>query len=66
MFQADWEAHPPALIIDMSTVVPDWRIHPHDRYPAPPGVSSRISGGGRDQWRNNLSSALAQNWKRCP
>jgi hypothetical protein len=34
MFQADWEAHPPALIIDMSTVVPDWRTNPMTRYPA--------------------------------
>jgi 4-amino-4-deoxy-L-arabinose transferase-like glycosyltransferase len=34
MFQADWEAHPPALIIDMSTMVPDWRIHSMARYPA--------------------------------
>jgi 4-amino-4-deoxy-L-arabinose transferase-like glycosyltransferase len=34
MFQADWEAHPPVLIIDMSTVVPDWRPHPMTRYPA--------------------------------
>ena len=33
MFQADWEAHPPVLIIDMSTVVPDWRAHPMTRYP---------------------------------
>jgi 4-amino-4-deoxy-L-arabinose transferase-like glycosyltransferase len=34
MFQADWEAHPPALIIDMSTMAPDWRVHPMTRYPA--------------------------------
>ena len=34
MFQADWEAHPPVLIIDMSTVIPDWRMHPMTRYPA--------------------------------
>lgn len=33
MFQADWDAHPPMLIIDMSTVVPDWRTHPMTRYP---------------------------------
>jgi 4-amino-4-deoxy-L-arabinose transferase-like glycosyltransferase len=33
MFQADWEAHPPVLIIDMSTVVRDWRPHPMTRYP---------------------------------
>jgi hypothetical protein len=33
MFQADWEAHPPALIIDMSTVDPFWAAHPMTRYP---------------------------------
>jgi 4-amino-4-deoxy-L-arabinose transferase-like glycosyltransferase len=34
MFKADWEAHPPVLIIDMSTVNPGWRAHPMTRYPA--------------------------------
>jgi 4-amino-4-deoxy-L-arabinose transferase-like glycosyltransferase len=34
MFRSDWEAHPPALIIDMSTAAPDWRVHPMTRYPA--------------------------------
>ena len=33
MFQADWEAHPPALIIDMSVVSRDWAAHPMTRYP---------------------------------
>ncbi|HJW38365.1 MAG TPA: glycosyltransferase family 39 protein [Candidatus Udaeobacter sp.] len=33
MFQADWEAHPPVLIIDMSTVDPFWSTHPMTRYP---------------------------------
>jgi 4-amino-4-deoxy-L-arabinose transferase-like glycosyltransferase len=33
MFQADWEAHPPALIIDMSTVDSFWAAHPMTRYP---------------------------------
>jgi len=33
MFQADWEAHPPALIIDMSTVDRFWAAHPMTRYP---------------------------------
>ncbi|PYJ27346.1 MAG: hypothetical protein DME90_10360 [Verrucomicrobia bacterium] len=33
MFQTDWEAHPPALIIDMSTVDPFWSAHPMTRYP---------------------------------
>jgi 4-amino-4-deoxy-L-arabinose transferase-like glycosyltransferase len=33
MFQADWEAHPPVLIIDMSTVDPFWAAHPMTRYP---------------------------------
>jgi 4-amino-4-deoxy-L-arabinose transferase-like glycosyltransferase len=33
MFQADWEAHPPALIIDVSTVDPFWSAHPMTRYP---------------------------------
>jgi len=33
MLQADWEAHPPALIIDMSTVDPFWAAHPMTRYP---------------------------------
>jgi len=33
MFQADWEAHPPALVIDMSKVVPGWGTHPMMRYP---------------------------------
>jgi 4-amino-4-deoxy-L-arabinose transferase-like glycosyltransferase len=30
MFRADWEAHLPALIIDMSTVDRFWAAHPHD------------------------------------
>jgi 4-amino-4-deoxy-L-arabinose transferase-like glycosyltransferase len=34
MFQADWKAHPPALIIDMSTVDHFWEAHPMTRYPA--------------------------------
>jgi 4-amino-4-deoxy-L-arabinose transferase-like glycosyltransferase len=33
MFQADWEAHPPGLIIDMSTADPFWSTHPMTRYP---------------------------------
>ena len=33
MFQADWEAHPPELIIDMSTVDHFWAAHPMTRYP---------------------------------
>jgi len=33
MFQADWEAHPPLLIIDMSTVDRFWSAHPMKRYP---------------------------------
>ena len=33
MFQADWEAHPPALIIDTSTIDPVWSAHPMTRYP---------------------------------
>src|SRR5216117_2138563 len=33
MFQADWEGHPPALIIDMSTVDQFWSPHPMTRYP---------------------------------
>jgi hypothetical protein len=33
MFRADWEAHPPVLIIDMSTAGLDWATHPMTRYP---------------------------------
>jgi hypothetical protein len=33
MFQADWQAHPPILIIDMSTVDSFWSKHPMTRYP---------------------------------
>src|SRR5215510_5647021 len=33
MFRADWEAHPPALIVDMSTVDRFWPAHPMTRYP---------------------------------
>src|SRR5215471_14076589 len=33
MFRADWEAHPPALIIDLSMVAPGWDTHPMTRYP---------------------------------
>ena len=33
MFHADWEAHPPVLIIDMSTVDRFWAVHPMTRYP---------------------------------
>jgi hypothetical protein len=33
MFRADWEAHPPKLIIDMSTVDRFWAAHPMTRYP---------------------------------
>jgi hypothetical protein len=34
MFQADWEAHPPVLIIDTSAVDQFWSNHPMTRYPA--------------------------------
>jgi Dolichyl-phosphate-mannose-protein mannosyltransferase len=36
MFRSDWELHPPALIIDTSTMDPDseWLAHPMTRYPA--------------------------------
>ena len=36
MFRSDWELHPPALIIDTSTMDPDseWSAHPMTRYPA--------------------------------
>ncbi|HEX3421636.1 MAG TPA: glycosyltransferase family 39 protein [Candidatus Udaeobacter sp.] len=33
MFRADWEAHPPELIIDLSTVDHFWAAHPMTRYP---------------------------------
>jgi len=33
MFQADWEAHPPMLIIDTSAVDKFWSKHPMTRYP---------------------------------
>jgi 4-amino-4-deoxy-L-arabinose transferase-like glycosyltransferase len=33
MFQVDWKAHPPVLIIDMSTADPFWWTHPMTRYP---------------------------------
>jgi hypothetical protein len=33
MFRKDWEAHPPVLIIDTSTVDPFWSTHPMTRYP---------------------------------
>jgi 4-amino-4-deoxy-L-arabinose transferase-like glycosyltransferase len=33
MFRADWEAHPPALIIDTSNVDRFWAAHPMTRYP---------------------------------
>ena len=33
MFQADWEAHPPVLIIDTSAVDHFWSKHPMTRYP---------------------------------
>ena len=33
MFKTDWEAHPPVLIIDMSTADPFWSAHPMTRYP---------------------------------
>jgi 4-amino-4-deoxy-L-arabinose transferase-like glycosyltransferase len=33
MFQADWEAHPPELIIDTSAVDSFWSAHPMTRYP---------------------------------
>lgn len=33
MFQADWKAHPPVLIIDTSTADPFWAPHPMARYP---------------------------------
>jgi hypothetical protein len=33
MFRADWEAHPPALIIDRSTADPFWSAHPMTRFP---------------------------------
>jgi 4-amino-4-deoxy-L-arabinose transferase-like glycosyltransferase len=33
MFQKDWEAHPPVLIVDTSTEDPFWLAHPMTRYP---------------------------------
>jgi 4-amino-4-deoxy-L-arabinose transferase-like glycosyltransferase len=33
MFQADWEAHPPVLIIDTSALDQFWSRHPMTRYP---------------------------------
>jgi hypothetical protein len=33
MFQADWEAHPPVLIIDTSPLGHFWEAHPMTRYP---------------------------------
>src|SRR5437660_12773233 len=33
MFQTDWEAHPPVLIIDMLTADPFWSTHPMTQYP---------------------------------
>jgi 4-amino-4-deoxy-L-arabinose transferase-like glycosyltransferase len=33
MFKADWEVHPPALIIDMSPLGHFWEAHPMRRYP---------------------------------
>jgi 4-amino-4-deoxy-L-arabinose transferase-like glycosyltransferase len=33
MFQADWEAHPPMLIIDTSPLGHFWEAHPMTRYP---------------------------------
>ena len=33
MFQSDWEAHPPMLIIDTSAVDKFWSKHPMTRYP---------------------------------
>ena len=32
MFQADWEAHPPALVIDLSPLGHFWEAHPMNRY----------------------------------
>jgi 4-amino-4-deoxy-L-arabinose transferase-like glycosyltransferase len=34
MFRSDWELHPPVLIIDTSTMDPNWFAHPMTRYPA--------------------------------
>ncbi len=36
MFRSDWQLHPPALIIDTSTMDPnsEWVAHPMTRYPA--------------------------------
>src|SRR5438128_1380743 len=33
MFRADWAAHPPVLIIDMSMLGYEWATHPMTRYP---------------------------------
>ena len=33
MFQADWEAHPPVLVIDTSPLGHFWEAHPMTRYP---------------------------------
>jgi len=33
MFQADWQTHPPVLIVDTSTADPFWSAHPMTRYP---------------------------------
>lgn len=34
MFRSDWELHPPVLIVDTSTMDPEWFAHPMSRYPA--------------------------------
>jgi hypothetical protein len=34
MFRSDWQLHPPALIIDTSTMDSEWAAHPMTRYPA--------------------------------
>ena len=58
MFQTDWEAHPPVLIIDMSTVGPVLVGSSNDAISRASRLPSWISRGECDQWRNNLSSAL--------
>ena len=46
MFQADWNAHPPVLIIDLSTKDPSWFAFPMTRFPVLPGIFSGYRVGG--------------------
>lgn len=58
MLKADFNAHPPELIIDMSPVSPDWKRHPMSKYP---DMAACLGG-----YRKETTVAGADIYRRIP